>query len=486
MKSIPVRPGDFAVNSKPGPEGLPLPCVNDIGRGLDVIGAPFATRNSLLEKLFTIEERIYPNDEDTPAEYAELANAYAQCQRHFGKDTWGLLDIYPLVGGRSDHHSWRGSNLTEVQRSIMGDVKVQGEYAGFSGQVSAMSRSQYASSAATYFVNIYGFFPKYSLRLMPQKSLRDTLKPEVREMIDTYEAKRLKTEFFTRFGGYFLKYAVIGGLCNYTATRSTASTMTDKGFSSSAEASYQYGKGSGSVEQEESHSELVNNAEWDMYAQGGNGTIDFADPKSFRRWTESVEKNPELIHFETVNGEPGCAPVWDLAETDARRKEIREAFLEYAIERQTTYEFYDPDLVQLYAFFDSKTDPKLKRWCYSTKKSDKPDGNWVVKKHGMHVYKSSRPGCSKFTSCRKTEKQGAFKKDVDVHKIVQGNTPSGWTKICTFYAPEKPLKATMDRWSPINKYKRKINGDLCGFHYRDHVEGAWSKVENAIFYAVVK
>lgn len=486
MKSIPVRPGGFDLMAKPGPEGFPLPGINDIGRGLDVIGAPFATRKSLLEKLFTIERRIYPDADDTPSEYAELANAYALCQRLYGKNTWGLLDVYPLVGGRSDHHRWEGSTLSDVQRSIMGEVSIQGDYAGFSGQVAAMSKSNYASSAATYFVNIYGFFPKYSLRLIPQKPLRDLLKPEVREMIDTYDADRLKSEFFTRFGGYYLKNAVIGGLCNYIATRSTASDMTDKAFSASAEASYSYGKGSGSVEEAESHKKMIGNAEWDMYAQGGNGTIDFADPKSFRRWAESVEEKPELIDFETVNNQPGCAPVWDLAESETRKKEIRDAFLEYAIERQTTYEYYDPDLRELYAFFDSKTDPKLKRWCYSVNKKDKPDGNWVIKNHRLHVYKSARPGCRKFTSCRKTVKQGGLKKKIDVHKIVSGGTPSGWTKICEFYAPKKPLKATMDRWVQIHEYKRKINGDFCGFHYRDHVEGAWSMIDDNVFYAVVK
>lgn len=482
--TIEVRPGGLIQPGLLGAadDGFILPGVTNMGCGIDVVTKPYATVESLLEPLFDITERFDSNSTSDP----QRARAYAEVERLYGRDTYGFAEVLPRISNTADYHFWSGHTLTEMQKSVMAQASVEGSYNGFQGQIQGMVSDTRRQSASAYCCNIHGVFRKYILHLAPRKPLKELLKPEVREALETWSADQLKSSFFPRFGGYFLKYGLVGGILHYRLIRTKTSTENDQAFQASVQASYGYCSGNASASGEEAHKRLDDSTVGSIHAQGGNGTILAGDKKSLRKWTESIVESPELIDFDRVSGESGCAPVWSLVDDAARQDVIRETFLEYAYDLQTLYEeFHDPDLVPLFGYADRHSYSEMPRWYYSL--NAKPETGWQKKKT-LYVYASPRPGCAKFT-CVKQEKKRRFAKKILVHKIVEGSAPGGWKAYATFYAPKQALKGTLDKWAKITEYERNENGEYCGLHYTNQLSkgSAWHATKGGVtFHAVLK
>lgn len=484
-----AKKGKGDAKSEPAPKkGLLLPGVEIIGRGMDVLHGNFATSTSTLDQLFDIKDRIGPEDTEHPTR----ANAYASCERLYGVDTYGLVEVEPVIGGENVMSSWSGNRITTVQTMASADAQIEGKHGMFEGDMKVMGSKKSAKSASTFFCQKNGRFPKYILRLNPFKPLWDLLLPDVRNALASATSDALKADFFPKYGGYYLHNAVIGGCLKYTAVRRTSSSETDSKFEASMTASYNYGigkvKGSARVAAEKKDSDFRASSESALTYRGGTSLPDYGTEGAVNEWVKTILDAPELIDFENAKG-AGCRPVWGLIADPARAEVVKLAFQEYVEEHKGDFDFFDPDLVPLYGYKDWKTHD-LRRWFYS-RNANHPRGKEWGNRHHDHIkiYPSARPGCSQFFSVRKKVTWGIWpgKKSVHIYKIVKGKVPSGWKETSAFFAPTKPLSGTLDKWSPIYEYTRGDHADRCGKHYntKGAKVGNWKRSKDPVFYAVV-
>ncbi len=466
---------------------MPLPGFTDIGKGIDVVNQPYGVGESLRRNLFDITDRITSDDEED----RDLANAYAEFLRNYGQETWGLRAVRPERVGRSKQHFWSGSSFAKMQESVQNSASIEGSYKGFSGQVDGIANFDDAKSVSSFFCTYHGMFPKYRLTLDPQEGLRDLLKEDVREALDTWDAGKLKSDFFPRYGGYYLHSGFFGGYIHYTKIRKATSTMSNSAFSVSMRASYEFGigdvSGSASHANQKKHEAFTEHTQTIIYADGGTVVPKFANVDSQDAWLNSIMDDPRLIGFSDSDEAKGCQPVWSLVEDTARSDVIRDAFFSYAKEREKTYAFHDPFLVPLYAYRDW-TSYDLRRWFFTTNPSYKASKPWKRQKVLAHVYKEPRIGCAEFHCVRKKVKMktGMFKKEeFYYHKIVQ-KVPSGWTSIAKFYAPTKPLTGSLDKWVGFYPWTRNEKGEYSGQFYdlKNAKPGAWTQKGKLTFYGV--
>lgn len=482
-----LEDGPLKTEKDQDPSGpMPLPGVTDIGKGIDVVNQPYGVGESLRRNLFDITARITSDDTKDP----DLANAYAEFLRNYGQETWGLRSIRPERVGRSSQHFWSGSTFEKMQKSVQVSASVEGKYYGFSGQVEGIAKSENAKSVSSFFCTYHGMFPKYRLTLDPSEGLRPLLKEEVREALDTWDASKLKADFFPRYGGYYLHSGFFGGYIHYTKIRNASSTMSESDFKLSMKASYDFGigdvSGSASVENKKKHEAFSEQSETIIYADGGTVAPKFANAEKQDEWLASIMNDPRLIGFSDSDEAKGCQPVWNLTEGD-RKALVEEAFYAYAQERQKTYAFHDPFLVPLYAYRDwSSYD--LRRWFFTTDPAYPASSPWKRQKVLAHVYKEPRIGCVEFNCVRKKVKMktGIFKsEEFYYHKIAQ-KVPSGWESIAKFYAPTKPLAGSLDKWVGFFPWTRNEKGNYSGQYYdlKGAKPGAWTQKGKVTFYGV--
>lgn len=471
------------------PDDMMLPGVTLIGRGFDIINGNFATSSSALDQLFDIKDRIGPKDTDFP----ERANAYADCERLFGRDTYGLVEVEPTRGGEASMYTWAGSQVSSVQSKANASAKVEASYGTFSGELEAMGSSSHASSASSHFCHMLGRFPKYVLRLKPRDdNLWNLLLPKVQDALTNWSADKLKSDFFPKYGGYYLHNTVMGGSVKYWAVRTKSSSESSKSFEANMKASYKYGVGEAKGEAHASHAKtnksFQSNSENGILARGGIKFPDFGTEGAVNAWIETILDAPELIDFHNDTGNYGCRTVWSLIEDNARAKLVSDAFSEYAKANGKVFDGYDPDLVTLYGYKDWKT-YDLRRWFYSRNSDHKRTKNWG--RHGkqpLKVYDTPRVNCSKFISVSKEISWGRLlgKKHELIYKIVKDKVPKGWTKVSTFYAPTKALTGSLDKWVGVFEFTRDVHGDRCGkSYYKEGFDpGNWKRSKNPKFYTV--
>lgn len=390
-----------------------VPGVEKIGCGYDVINGGFADDQALKPCLFDLGDRV--EAADTPS-YGAVAHLYP--------DAYGYQYVFPSTAPESTEVTKSGSSIREFQSNITASVSLEGDYAGFSGSVSAAAELNESRKTTSFFVQVNGCYTLYKLQLDYPGDHRDRLRPEIRDIIDTAKGRAL-TNFFDSYGGYYVSAMTMGGRLTYSSIVNTLELSNSREIEVKAKASYKAVVGSVTGEARakarQEATAFDENSVKIIQTKGGDIPSDMATRDgAFDDWKSTIEGRPAMIDFDMSS----LRPVWDLVaeDNDERREELKQAFFAYAEAHGVLFE--NPDLVPIYAMKSTAGD-KI-RWFYTTNERFRPDDSCDVMLTPFHAFDEEKEGTKEIWQIIRYPDDGEGLEGVIPRLRVGKYEPEGW------------------------------------------------------------
>ncbi|WP_019961352.1 MAC/perforin domain-containing protein [Woodsholea maritima] len=224
-----------------------------------------------------------------------------------------------------------GKTINTFQKNFSLKVTVAGSYNLFSGSVSNEFSSSETRNAENEFSRIQQSIRVWSLRLAYTDSLREYLKADVRDYIDSIQSDAQIEILFDRYGSHFLTGVVMGGAAIMAS--STNKVQVDHTYENEtiAKASYEALTGQISAETaakyRQSMSSFSQNSDIHKIVVGGDGVagakVYSGDKADFDAWADTVGTSPDFVDF--VSSVPMLG-IWELCKDDAQAKKMEDYY----------------------------------------------------------------------------------------------------------------------------------------------------------------
>lgn len=222
-----------------------------------------------------------------------------------------------------------GESVNKFQKDLANTVKVGGSYNFFSGSLSVEYTEQSLVQSENEFTRIQQSISLWSLRLAVTADLRNYLRDDFKDHLDTLPCNDTAAEqFFNTFGSHFLTGVVMGGRAVLASATNKLTVSRKYSVEVVAEASYKGMTGqltaSDRTKYQESMDSFRRNSETNHFVQGGDGVAAasvFNGADGFDRWKATVGTSPDFVNFVSANP---MAEIWRLCKAGSAQA----AFLE--------------------------------------------------------------------------------------------------------------------------------------------------------------
>jgi len=277
-----------------------------VGRGYDATGK-YADTESAREAVFEIEA----DEEGNFSIFAGEANVPI------------VVDSKPAT----NFTEFSGKSLSEYQSDFSNKLSIGGSYKLFSGSLSVNFGKSDASSTAKEYLTISHWVQKRSYTL--PYDVKSFVRADAQSFIDEADPR----EVFQRFGTHYIWQANIGGRVDLNFTQNRSSSQRDFNLQIAAKAAFNALVASVSVENETAYrnnlKKIDENGSVKIDTYGGSddaGAKIRQSMAALSEWAKSVDDNPTLCRFtnQSLRG------IWNLASTPERKKQLEQAFADYA------------------------------------------------------------------------------------------------------------------------------------------------------------
>lgn len=238
-----------------------------------------------------------------------------------------------------EEYTETGETLEEYTKKISDKLKVDGTYKGFTASVEGSFSKETYTSKANSFGKTRGVATMEIINLhrnLKGKELQEYLTEQAKADINgTMPADRV----VEKYGTHVMTGIVIGASIDYfmSANKNSSTKTTDWGVA--VEAGYKTAVAGVKVGNEYKQYEKVKNESsnfYEKYIVKGGDAVYFSkiagDKDTQKKWLESIVKEPEkwkLVDYTDL----GLIPIWDLASSNQRGKELKDAVIKYAEKR---------------------------------------------------------------------------------------------------------------------------------------------------------
>ena len=163
----------------------------------------------------------------------------------------------------------------------------------------------------------------WELSIDKRLDLKQYLDPQAKQDINNLDP----IELFETYGTHYITNAFIGARADYTTVTKSSSKYSDSEIKVAVEASYANVSGSASTQYNTSQKSILENTNTILTVNGGNYQYanDIRDKATYDKWASGIESNPVLCDFEKGS----LKPIWKLADSPSRQRELELAFKEY-------------------------------------------------------------------------------------------------------------------------------------------------------------
>ncbi|MEP1536889.1 MAG: MAC/perforin domain-containing protein [Paracoccaceae bacterium] len=319
-----------------------LPGSGIIGRGIDVFGE-YCSGSSLKKKIIDIG----------PLDCTEnLLN----------KRTSKLVNVLPDKRGHGESIS--GQSITQFYKEMSAQVKLEGSYGFFKGELAASFGSSERRTKATNFVQHNLVVRSYGIDLPSYTSLRGHLTKAARKDFNKMPADDLVKEY----GAFYLSKLFMGARCSYACEIESETYASDVDIAVAAKASFENLTASASIEAKgdvkTAMERLQEKAKTTVRIVGGDpNTIDTIMHGDLKTWSNSVDDNLQFYDCSD-----GLVRISNLVGDEVRKKEIDDAIDAHLEEHGL------PDMSQLVPIYAFHAVSSPSRWYFSQDANDHPRG----------------------------------------------------------------------------------------------------------------
>jgi len=322
--------------AKPQSKHQPIPGVELLGRGYNVVTEAYASADPPMPNLFdfsadgTVDQQIY--DESLPQVRDNVENAFTtmptEIKLIYARPTG--VQFTPLYEANLSFS--KGESLTDQQQAFAANLGIEGNYGLFAAEFSARYASSDSRLSTHKYYSVTAEISYYELS-MANYSLRpvELLRPQVRK--DLNDPSMSADDIFDTYGTHYLYSITIGSQLVYGHTIDTSKTTSSYDAEAELQATYGDedagvgvsggGSTSGSTEQASDAEQIT------FYAKG------ITDDQL--KAAESIDTKPLALlgqawHNPTLIELPagGIKPIWNLCDDPKRRDELQSAFDGYA------------------------------------------------------------------------------------------------------------------------------------------------------------
>ena len=249
-----------------------------------------------------------------------------------------IMTLHPIFDHRIT--TVEGSSVREYARNLSVNAGLEVNALVFKGSVETnINTSDSTTEERFYFTYMDStILWRISMDTLNVQRLRTLLRPEAAQRINTMDP----TALFEAYGTHYIANAYIGARADYNSVSTVTDSVSTADIRVAVEASYKAVSGNTEVTTEQRRALTESNTRTEMRVVGGNSHLvrDIQDYNQYLRWAEGIERRPVLADFDRNS----LRPIWELADSPARRAELEAAF------RQLAERFpLPPELVNLTA-----------------------------------------------------------------------------------------------------------------------------------------
>ena len=240
-----------------------------------------------------------------------------------GTDVYSVPDImtlHPIFDHRIT--TVEGSSVREYARNLSVNAGLEVNALVFKGSVETnITTSESASEERYYFTYMDStILWRISMDTINIHRLRALLRPEALERINSMDPMAL----FEAYGTHYIANAYIGARADYNSVSTLTDSVSTADIRVAVEAAYKAVSGNTEVTTAQRRALTESNTRTEMRVVGGNSHLvrDIQDYDQYLRWADGIERRPVLADFDSNS----LRPIWELADSAARRNELEEAF----------------------------------------------------------------------------------------------------------------------------------------------------------------
>ena len=217
-----------------------------------------------------------------------------------------------------------GESMREYAQSLSAKAGLSVDAFAFSGSVETSFNKSSSGMKKHYYHTYMDANTKWRISLDIRGDYVDPLK----EMLEPRFANDLKNmpakTLFETYGTHYIASAYLGGRADFkTKTVMSSQTNTEE-IALAVEAKYHAVSANSSLDKK--HQQTLSNSKTKTRLTVVGGNSEYAnninDPVTYEKWASGIAEAPVLCDFE----EGSLRPIWELAETDARKNELKAAF----------------------------------------------------------------------------------------------------------------------------------------------------------------
>lgn len=274
-----------------------------IGYGYDIFG-DYARNSSLKDyNLFRWGEDYPKNVNDSCYKVPKGIN-YAFINSHDVKEyeSFSIRDVYKSFSS---------------QAGLEIDAKV------FSGSVDAYYETSSSSTEEEYFFTYMDSNRRWKISIDERDGLKKMLDDRVKRDINDEEIN--PDDLFKTYGTHFITSAYLGTRADFTSRTKITDNTNTKDIGVAVKAKYNAVSGSAKIDTAEEETLKKAETKTMLHVVGGYSeyTNDIQDNDQYNKWADGIEEYPVLINFVDKNS---LRPIWKLAETTDREKQIEDYF----------------------------------------------------------------------------------------------------------------------------------------------------------------
>jgi hypothetical protein len=216
-------------------------------------------------------------------------------------------------------------SLLEMNNQLTVEAGLKGSYGGVSGSVDSKFSKSEGRTEKRHLLQIFFFASNWFYSITKSKEgLKQLLDPEFKNALATGNMDDL----FETYGTHLIIKMMVGGRAEYSCESSDLTSLSKTDFYVAAKAKYEQAggsmEGSTAVGSSDSKKEQLVSGSINIATTGGlpEHGVKLRDG-AWGAWVNSIDARPGFLGFDKDNG---LLPIWDLAPTDVRKKEIKEAY----------------------------------------------------------------------------------------------------------------------------------------------------------------
>ena len=225
----------------------------------------------------------------------------------------------------SDNYSTEGSSIQDYSQNLSAHVGLNYEGFLFKGGIQSDFSSASENKEEYYYFTEHGVVKNYRITFDERidiKELKKYLQKDFAYDIEYMDA----TKLINTYGAFYIGAAYIGGRMDVASYTKVTSTTKTENISVQVKAKYKNISGDAGAEYRNSGSSNNSNTTINIFTVGGDRqyTNSIPDNKAYSIWYKGIKGNDVLCDFP--KDQKPLRPIWELASTTARQKEIKEAF----------------------------------------------------------------------------------------------------------------------------------------------------------------